>query len=79
MTFMDIVDMAAPNMKNTVVTLTKGSGIGSLELLVRVPVAVMHPHTAPLSYVKVRVLEKSINSLFLSKTIFIQISTFNIF
>ena len=67
MTFMDIVDMAAPNMKNTVVTLTKESGIGNLELLVRVPVVVMHPHTAPLSYVKVRVLEKSINSLFLSK------------
>ena len=70
MTFMDIVDMAAPNMKNTVVTHTKGSGIGSLELLVRVPVVVMHPHTAPLSYVKVRVLKKSISSLFLSKFIF---------
>ena len=52
---MDIMDMAAPNMKNTVATLTKESGIGNLELLVRVHVAVMHPHTAPLSYVQVRV------------------------
>ena len=51
MTFMDIVDMAAPNMKNTVATLTKESGIGNLELLARAPVANMHPHTAPTSHV----------------------------
>ena len=55
MTQMDIVDMAAPNMKNTVATLTKESGIGNLELLARAPVAVMHPHTATQLYVKVRV------------------------
>ena len=46
MTDMDIVDMAAPNMKNTVVTLTKVIGIGNLELLAKVPVAVMRLHTA---------------------------------
>ena len=39
MTYMDIVDMVAPNIKNTVVTLTEVIGIGNLELLVKVPVA----------------------------------------
>ena len=55
MTYMDIVDMVAPNIKNTVVTLTEVIGIGNLELLAKAPVAVMHPHTAAQLYVKVRV------------------------
>ena len=51
MTYLDIVDMSAPNMINTVATLTKVIGIGNLELLARAPVANMHPHTAPTSHV----------------------------
>ena len=59
MTYTDFVDMAAPNMKNTVVTLTgvhltPEIGIGNLELLVRAPVAVMRLHTAPQLHVQVR-------------------------
>ena len=55
MTYLDIVDMAAPNMKNTAVTLTKVIGIGNLELLAKVPVAVMLLHTATRSHVQVRI------------------------
>ena len=58
MTYMDIVDMVAPNIKNTVVTLTQVIGIGNLELLVKVPVAVMRLHTAPKSNVQVRTYKK---------------------
>ena len=58
MTYMDIVDMVAPNIKNTVVTLTQVIGIGNLELLVKVPVAVMRLHTAPKSHVQVRTDKK---------------------
>ena len=58
MTYMDIVDMVAPNIKNTVVTLTEVIGIGNLELLVKVPVAVMRLHTAPKSHVQVRTDKK---------------------
>ena len=58
MTYLDIVDMSAPNMKNTVVTLTKVIGIGNLELLVKAPVAVMLLHTAPKSHVQVRTDKK---------------------
>ena len=46
MTSMDFKDTTAANMKNTVVTLTKVIGIGNLELLAKVPVAVMSLHTA---------------------------------
>merc|ERR1711863_99642 len=52
MTYMDIVDMVAPNIKNTVVTLTEVIGIGNSELLVKVPVANMRLHTAPKSHVQ---------------------------
>ena len=58
MTYMDIVDMVAPNIKNTVVTLTEVIGIGNLELLVKVPVAVMRLPTAPKSHVQVRTDKK---------------------
>ena len=58
MTYMDIVDIVAPNIKNTVVTLTEVIGIGNLELLVKVPVAVMRLHTAPKSHVQVRTDKK---------------------
>ena len=50
--------MVAPNIKNTVVTLTEVIGIGNLELLVKVPVAVMRLHTAPKSHVQVRTDKK---------------------
>ena len=36
-------------------------GLGDLEPLVRAPAVVMHPHTAPQSYVKVRI-DKTIDS-----------------
>ena len=58
MTYMDIVDMVAPNIKNTAVTLTEVNGIGNLELLVKAPVAVMRLHTAPKSHVQVRTDKK---------------------
>ena len=41
-------------MNTTAVTPKLAIGITNLELLVRAPVAVMHPHTAPLLYVQVR-------------------------
>ena len=50
--------MVAPNIKNTVVTLTEVIGIGNLELLVKVPVAVMRLPTAPKSHVQVRTDKK---------------------
>ena len=58
MTYMDIVDMVALNIKNTVVTLTEVIGIENLELLAKAPVAVMRLHTAPKSHVQVRIDKK---------------------
>ena len=62
-------DMTVANMKNIVVTLTFNGwvimvqemiGIGGLEPLAREPVVGMHPHTAPQSHVKVRILQQNI-------------------
>ena len=47
----DTMDMTAAYITNTAVILTQVIGIGNSELLVRAPVVVMRPHTAPTSHV----------------------------
>ena len=64
MTQMDMMDITAANMKNTVMTLTERIlvwvmiGIGISEPLARAPAVNMRPHTAPQSPVKVRVIRQ---------------------
>ena len=77
---MDMMDITAANMKNTVVTLTNvitvrtltwlTIGIGDLEPPVRALAAVTRPHTAPQLHVKVRAVKNSIRILILKKSYF---------